>query len=447
MNSHNLRTRLIGLVAAPVLAGVLVIFIYVLANGLDPVQAAPGAVESDVYLPTILNIPDGPLVTVMIQGPERVAMFQDATRSFEQQSGITIYYQGFDELNVIDRLENGYSPDLVLLPNQWILGELASQGYTVDLFDWFDLSYLQQQYNQSWLDMATFDGELAGVWYQTILKSLVWYPMPEFADAGYVVPQTWNQLIALSDQMVNDGKTPWCIGIASGLASGWPGTDWVEDIMLRTTSLENYDSWIAGDLKFSSQVVSESFTLMGQVWFTEDYVLGGRSAITTTFFADAPLPMFDDPPSCWLHRQAPFISEFFPAGVEVGVDVDYFQFPEIDPTYGDPALVAGDVYGILEDRPEVRQFVEYLTTADSVRYFVEHEGKLSPHQDFNLDWLSEADRGFGEILLNADGIRFDASDVMPGEVGAGSFWSGIIDYVNGKELGAVLADIDATWPP
>lgn len=118
-----------------------------------------------------------------------------------------------------------------------------------------------------------------------------------------------------------------------------------------------------------------------------------------------------------------------------------------DPQYGDPALIAGDLYAVMADRPEVRLFVQYLTTGESVRYLVEQGGWLAPHKDVDLSWYPNGiDRGFAEIMLNADTIRFDGSDLMPGEVGTGTFWQGIVDYVNGVDLDTILAAIDASWP-
>jgi alpha-glucoside transport system substrate-binding protein len=70
--------------------------------------------------------------------------------------------------------------------------------------------------------------------YKADVKSLVWYVPENFEDAGYEVPGTMEELKALTEQIVADGETPWCIGLGSGGATGWPATDWVEDMMLRT---------------------------------------------------------------------------------------------------------------------------------------------------------------------------------------------------------------------
>ena len=158
--------------------------------------------------------------------------------------------------------------------------------------------------------------------------------------------------------------------------------------------------------------------------------------------------MFDDPPKCWMHKQGNFITSFFPEGLEAGVDYDFFYLPPIDEAYGKPVLVAGDIMAMFNDRPEVRAVMEYFTKGDSVKVWVQSGGAISPHYDSSLDWYTnDVDRGVAEIILNADSVRFDGSDLMPGEVGAGSFWKGMTDWVSGTaDLDTVLAEIDAGWP-
>ncbi|PKO12438.1 MAG: ABC transporter substrate-binding protein, partial [Chloroflexi bacterium HGW-Chloroflexi-10] len=273
-------------------------------------------------------------------------------------------------------------------------------------------------------------------------------PKKAFDEAGYTVPTTWDELIALSEEIAADGDTAWCVGIESGAATGWPATDWMEEFMLRTTSTENYDKWVAGTLPFSSPEVMNAATKLGELWFNDDYVYGGRAAITTTFFGDAPLPMFENPPKCWLHKQGNFITSFFPTSTVAGEDYDFFYLPGIDPAYGSPVLVAGDIMAAFSDRPEVNAVMEYFATGASVEGWVKAGGAISPHNDSSLDWYSnDVDRGVAEIILNASTVRFDASDLMPGAVGSGSFWKSMTDWVSGTvDLETAMAEIDASWP-
>ena len=218
--------------------------------------------------------------------------------------------------------------------------------------------------------------------------------------------------------------------------------------MLRTTSAENYDKWVAGELPFASPEVKNAAEVMSQIWLNDDYVYGGVSSIVTTFIGDSPVPMFEDPPKCWFHIQASWITGFFGEGLESGVDYDFFYLPPIDEAYGKPVLVAGDIMAMFNDRPEVRALMEFFSTGAGVEEWVKLGGAISPHYDSSLDWYTtDVDRKVAALILDADSVRFDASDLMPGEVGAGSFWKGMTDYVSGSaDLDTALAEIDAAWP-
>ena len=104
---------------------------------------------------------------------------------------------------------------------------------------------------------------------------MVWYPKAAFDAAGYKVPETWDEMLALSDQIVADGSTPWCVGFESGGATGWPATDWMEDIMLRTAGTDTYDKWVAHEIPFNDPAVEHAGEVFGDIMFHEGYVLGG----------------------------------------------------------------------------------------------------------------------------------------------------------------------------
>ena len=394
---------------------------------------------------------------VTMTGPftdEDAVKFNNSVKEFEEKTGIDIQYEGSKqfEASISVRVDAGDAPDIVDFPQPGLLGNFVKAGKVVDLNTFMSEDWLKQNYKQSWLDMATMEGPdgpmMAGVWQRFNGKSLVWYPKAKFEEAGYEIPQTWDELMALTQQIADDGDTAWCIGIESGAATGWPATDWIEDIMLRTTSLENYDKWTRGELKFESPEVKNAAELMAQIWFNDDYVYGGRASIVSTFFGDAPTPMFEDPPKCWLHRQGNFITSFFPEGVEAGKDYDFFYFPPIDAEYGKPFLVAGDIMAMFNDRPEVRAVMEFFSTGESVKAWLAAGGALSPHNDASLDWYGDdVERGIAELVQQADAVRFDGSDLMPGAVGAGSFWKGMTDWIAGAiDLDTALKEIDAAWP-
>ncbi|MBI9104890.1 MAG: carbohydrate ABC transporter substrate-binding protein [Spirochaetales bacterium] len=380
--------------------------------------------------------------------------FEESVKSFEEMTGIDIQYEGSKEFeaSIGIAVEGGNPPDIVDFPQPGLLDNFVRKGYVIDLNKVLDMNKVKANYIQSWLDMATMaapDGDImAGLWGRVNGKSLVWYNKKEFDAAGYEVPETWTELVELQKMILADGDSPWAVGIESGAATGWAATDWVEEMMLRTTSLENYDRWVAGELKFDSPEVRGAIEAMASIWFADGMVYGGRKGIATTSFGDAPKVMFENPPKAWLHKQGNFITSFFPDNLVAGTDYDFFYLPSVDPAYGKPVLVAGDIYAMFNDRPEVRMVMQYFATGASVEGWVKAGGAISPHKDSQLSWYTnEVDRKVAEVIQNATSVRFDGSDLMPGAVGAGSFWKEMTAYVSGaKSLDDALKAIDSSWP-
>ncbi|MEO8289126.1 MAG: ABC transporter substrate-binding protein [Chloroflexota bacterium] len=394
----------------------------------------------------------GKKVTIFgVAADEQARLFQKEFDAFTARTGIEVTYEGNKDFETLIRVrvEGNSAPDIATFAQPGLLGDFVSRGKVIDLNTFIDKAFLEKQYNKTFLDLATIDGKMAGLWHNNDVKSLVWYPKAAFDAKGYKIPTTWDEMIALSDQIVADGGTPWCVGIESAGATGWVGTDWVEDVMLRTTSPENYDKWTKGELKFDSPEVKKAFDTVGSIWFKDKYVLGGTQSILSTAFGDSPRGLFENPPSCWLHRQASFITNNFPASAKVGTDVAYFYLPPIDAAEGKPVLGSGSLAAMFNDRPEVRAVMEFLATGESIKEEVKAGVAVAPQKDADPSWYpTDAARGFAQILQEATTFRFDGSDLMPGAVGAGSFWTGIVSWVqaDGKNTDEVLKTIDASWP-
>jgi alpha-glucoside transport system substrate-binding protein len=395
--------------------------------------------------------------TVTMDGPftdNDAVKFNESVKAFEEATGINIQYEGSKEFeaSISIRINGGNPPDIVDFPQPGLLRNFVKAGKVVDLSKVLDMNKVRANYVQSWIDMGTMQGPkgpiMAGIWARVNVKGIVWYNKKAFDAAGYKVPTTWNELIALQNQIKNDGDTPWAIGIESGAATGWTATDWTEQLMLRTTSLQNYDRWVEGKLKFESPEVRNAIKIWSDIWFGKGNVYGGREAIATTSFGDAPKVLFDNPPKAWLNDQGNFITTFFPNGLQPGVDYDFFPLPAISEKYGAPVEVGGDIYAMFNNRPEVRAVMQYFTSAESLKTWVQSGGALAPQKDAQLDWYTNpVDRKLGELLKNAKAVRFDGSDQMPGQVGAGSFWKEMTAYVAGSHtLDQALKNIDASWP-
>ncbi len=436
----------------------------------EPAAEEPAAEEPAVEEPEMADVdfdvmPGGALeealtgafagTTVTVDGafegndPDGVK-FDESVRAFEEATGINVNYIGNKEFegSIAIRVDAGDAPDIVDFPQPGLFANFARSGDIVPVSEYLTDEWLDQQFAPGWREFNTVDGTEYGVMMRFSGKSLVWYPKEEWDAAGYEIPETWDDLLALTQMIADDGDTAWCIGIESGAATGWAATDWTEEMMLRTTTLENYDAWVVGELPFDSPEVKNAIETWSEVWFNDAYVYGGRSSIVSTSFGDAPLPMFQDPPQCWLHKQANFITSFFPEGAEYGVDYDFFYLPPVDEEYGKPFLVAGDLLAMFNDRPEVRALMEYFTTPQSVSGWLEGGGAIAAHKTATQDMYgSQLDWGVSELVAQATSFRFDGSDLMPGEVGAGSFWEHISSYVAGSEdLDTAMQAIDATWP-
>ena len=428
--------------------------------------AAESSIDTSVY-GEMVAVPGGFLeqamngdfsgTVVTVDGPfvdTDQVLFEQSMLPFEEATGIDIQYIGSKEFegSISVRVDAGTAPDIADFPQPGLLANFASGGHIVDVNSFIPLDYLQSAYNQSWLDMGTVEGAdgpiMGGVWSRFFGKSIVWYPVDDFEAAGYEIPTNWEEMMALTQMIADDGDAPWCIGIESGAATGWPATDWTEEMMLRTTSLENYDAWVAGELPFDSPEVRKAIETWGEIWFNSDYVFGGTEGIVSTNFGDSPAPMFEDPPRCWFHKQGNFITSFFPADAVAGQDYSFFYLPGVDPEYGKPWLVSGDLFAMFNDRPEVRATMEYLTLPMSLAAYLETGGGLSTHLKATPEMYGdEIGRGLAALVAEATSFRFDGSDLMPGEVGAGSFWTGMTSYVSGSaDLDTVLSEIDASWP-
>lgn len=376
--------------------------------------------------------------------------FSAALVPFEQATGIDVEFEGsadFETLIVV-RAESGSPPDIAQFSQPGLMKQLKDKLVPLDSF--MNMEQLKKDYIQSWLDLATFDGHLYGIFYRAATKSIVWYPTPQFQEAGYKVPRTWDEMIALMDKMVADGRTPWCIPAEHGGSTGWVITDWVEDVLLRTAPPEIYDQWVNHEIPFNHPEIKEAMDYVAQVMFNDKYVFGGRKGILTIWVGQTAelFPTETEEPRCWMMKQAGWIPAFFPEGKKAGVDASFFYFPPIEEKYGKPVLGGGDPIGMFHDRPEVRAVMEYLATPAGCEVWVKTGGFISPNRSVPLEWYTnEMDRLQGEILKNADVFRFDASDLMPAEVGVGTFWTGMIDWVSGeKDTDTVLQEIENSWP-
>ncbi len=397
--------------------------------------------------------------TLSIFGPWRgddETHVQVVLEYFRQATGADVKYassENYEQQVVIDT-QAGSPANITVLPQPGLIADLAAKGFMSPLTD-ADKAWMVENYGagQSWVDIGTSkdkDGkaQFFGFSYKTDVKSLVWYSPENFKDAGYAIPTTMEEMIALSDKIVKDGGKPWCIGLGSGGATGWPATDWMEDIMLRTQKPEVYDGWVKNTVKFTDPAVINAMEIFGSFAKNDAYVDGGAAGVASVDFRDSPKGLFSSPPKCYMHHQASFIPAFFPEGTKLGTDADFFYMP----TYaamadlGKPVLGAGTLFTITKDSKATRAFIEFLKMPLAHEIWMMDGGFLTPLKTANqAAYGSDAARKQGEIMTSATTFRFDGSDLMPGKIGAGAFWTGMVDFVGGKSAADTAAGIQKAW--
>ncbi|MCM1982368.1 ABC transporter substrate-binding protein [Lyngbya confervoides] len=372
---------------------------------------------------------------------------KQAIAPFSQTTGIEVIYEGSDAFATVlpIKVEAGNKPDIAIFPQPGLMANLAQEGDLVPL-EFLDQGQLAQAYGNDWVKLGTVEGKLYGIWMRADPKSIVWYNPKAFQARGYQIPETWSDLQALTQKIQAAGAVPWCLGMESGDATGWVGTDWVESILLRTAGPQVYDQWVNRQIPFTAPAVKMAFERFGAIARDPRQVVGGTTGVVSIPFGDSPAPLFDNPPGCYLHRQASFIIDFLPNKVNLETDVNVFELPSINPQWGKPLLVGGLVFSLLNDRPEARAMMEYLISAQPHRILA-GQNYITPHQGVPLSaYGNPLMRRQAQILRQAESIRFDGSDLMPAQVGTGTFWTGMVDYVGGEDLDTVLQTIDRSWP-
>ncbi len=389
--------------------------------------------------------------TVSVFGPwrgESAEAFRESMTTFEERTGIDVVYTGSANFvgDATRRVQDGLAADVMVFPQPGVMLELADQGLLVPL-----RSDVVQAATRSHRPEVTeaLPAEQAdvGIVYRLNVKSLVWYPPAVFDESGYSVPRTWSELDALAQQIANDGTTPWCLGVEAFTASGWAATDWIEDIVLRSTPVDTYDRWAAGDLPFTDAAIAASFEDFSEMALTVGRPFGGRRAVLNTNVQAAAQPMFDDPPGCLLHRQASFASDDLDPSVEIGPDgdIDVFVLPSRDDE-PPPLLVGGTFAASGTDRPQTWELLEYLASPEGSAPWVQRGGFISPHASVGRDdYGSELDGRMAELLADADVVRFDGSDLMPPAVGTGTFYSAMLSYIAAGQLDDALAEAQSGY--
>ncbi|MGB3736919.1 MAG: ABC transporter substrate-binding protein [Ilumatobacter sp.] len=400
---------------------------------------------------------------ILITGSERddpsVAAINFALDQFEERANVSVEFVGDAdwETNINTQVEGGNPPDISFFPQPGKLRDFAADDFIVPLSDGVNAAIDEYWAESYQADGQTEDGTQYGVPAKTDLKSVVWYQPARFEEAGYEIPETFEEFQALVDEMAAaDGPAPLCVGIESGAATGWTFTDWTEEMVLRQHGPEVYDQWVSHEIPFNDPRIVESMDTVVQLW-SDDNVFASSGSIVATNFADNAEPLVAG--DCFMHRQANFFGGFFPAGQAFADEsdpdsVDVFYFPDIDGSR--PVLTAGTLAAAFNDDEATMAVLEFIASAEYAEIRQAEQtaqldgaisGFLSAAQGQDESVYQPLEQNFLSILADAEVSRFDGSDLMPSSVGAGSFWTEATSLVNGDIDAQEAADrIEDSWP-
>jgi alpha-glucoside transport system substrate-binding protein len=354
---------------------------------------------------------------------------------WEERTGNTVKYTGSRGLGayLTTAVASGTLPDLAGLPGPGEMAQFARGGSLKPLDEVLDLNAYKADTVPALVDLGTVDGKIAGVFIKTSVKGFIWYNTGNYDGT---VPENWEAVTATDP---GDADTLWCVGLEGGADSGWPGTDWVEDFLIRQAGPDVYDSWVAGETKWTDPAVVAAFEAFGDVL---ENSFGGAATINSTNFGAAGNELFTDPPGCLFHHQASFMSDFFKSqGGAADGEYDFFVMPEINSEFAGALTGGGDLFGLFSDKAAAKDLLKYLVTAEAQQIWADRGGFVSANTKVTT-YPDDVGQKSADAINEASVFRFDGGDLMPAAMKA-AFFTAMVEFAeNPDQLDTILAGLD-----
>jgi alpha-glucoside transport system substrate-binding protein len=385
----------------------------------------------------------GKTVTVIgTWGGDEQAAFLAMVKPWEDSTGATVKYTGTRDINTVltTGVASGVLPDLAGLPGPGQMADYAKAESLIPLDDILDMASYRNETAPALVNLGSTSGKVYGVFIKAAVKGLIWYN-PKLHDYSANPPKTLDDLLSQAGANQGTAKATWCLGIESGAASGWPATDWIEDLVLRTAGPDVYTQWYQGKVKWTDPAIRKAFQLYLDDVVAKTY--GGTQNAAATNFGNAGDPLFASPPGCEFLHQASFITGFSEfKNHAAGTDYNFFPFPDVDSKYAGAVEGAGDLFGMFHDTPAARSLMRYLVTAPAQDIWVKKGGALSANKNAT-SYPDDISKRSAQILADAKIFVFDASDSMPTAMND-AFWKGMVALTSGSQgLDQVLSDLDS----
>jgi alpha-glucoside transport system substrate-binding protein len=376
--------------------------------------------------------------------------FQLQNAAFKAKTGITVNVESTRDLPTVlnTRVRANNPPDVTGSPGKSQFDTLASQGKIVALDSFINMSQIQQNYAQTWIDYASSNGHLYGVLPKANSKGTIFYNPKEFRANGYTVPTTWNDMVTLSDKIASSGKYPWSMGVASGAASGWPACDWIDQIYLSQNGPDMVDKWVAHKIPWTDPTIKSAFQMFGQIAHGNHYINGAPQSILATAFQDASYLPYTAPPKAYMYYLGDFTIGFittqFPS-LQAGTDYNFFPFPTINSQYAGAITGGADVIFAMKDNSGTRQYMEFMSSAEAQTIWVKQGGASSVNKGVDLSaYPNQVQRNAAKQLTTATFFRASPDDQMPTAMENAYFKAAVAYIANPSQLDSILSALETT---
>lgn len=401
-----------------------------------PATEAPTAVPVTETPAMCKGVQPGDQVTVLYQwsGSEE-EKFNEILKPFIDTCGVKVVAESTRDSAVLDTRVKSTPPDVLFWPSTAPITLYSDKLVALDTD-----GAATQNYADYWKDLGSKDGKWLAIPVKADIKTIIWYSPAQFEAYGYTVPTTFDELNTLVEKMAADGNVPWSMGFGSDAATGWTGSDFIQDLLLTTQGPDYVNGLISGDVSYDDQGVVDAYTIY-QKWASDPkYTVGGADGTVNTPFLDAIYKVFSDPAEAMMVKQSGFaggeIVKQFPT-LKYGTDFDFFAFPGAKGMQG-----GADYMMAFSTSPATQALIGYLTGQEGAENWAAAGFDLSPNKLATGKYTDPQLTKKAEALANASGFTPDLGDTIPAPFGDAE-WKAIIAVVQGKDIPTELKTVAA----
>lgn len=383
-------------------------------------------------------------------GGSELDAFKQQLAAFTKKTGVNVTVESTRDLPAVlnTRIRGNNPPDICGMPNLSTFQDMVNKGKVVQLDKFIDMNQIQKDYAKAWIDLASVNGHMYAVLPKANNKNTVWYNPTQFQSAGGTIPQTWNDLISVSDKIAKSGKYPWAMGVESAASSGWPATDWVALIYMGKYGPDMYNQWVTHKIPWTHPSIKDSIQMFGQIVQGNHYINGAPQSILATNFQDSTYQPYDTPPKAYMCCLGDFTSGFITSQfktLKAGTDFNFFPFPTINAQYKGGIIGGADIMVAMKDNDGTRQFMQFMSSAEAQTIWVKLGGATSVNKSVQLsDYPDAVTRQSAQMLTGATAATLSVGDLIPAALQS-AYWKGMLTYIQDpKQLDSVLSSLEST---